>query len=225
MKSFFLMAAFAASVSIYSAKAFASASCMNSCAVSVASDVGTSKRCGGTIGSGCDCSEYADCYSWYLNSTWCASGDTLIGTTITNKKCCIRTSQNCPFKPIDETEAQQEVRSSANANQFNSIFTVEPEMVEVHWGYVSTSNRSPSVGRATSIKARLDICLGSSDVDAAIATMNANTCKNSYCDVTNVNEYCNQYGYNGGNYEQAAVCHDRCECAINGTSDASCNQL
>ncbi len=93
-----------------------------------------------------------------------------------------------------------------------------------YWGYANTTNRTGNYGRDVSIKARLDVCMGSNDTDSAIATNNATTCYNQYCG-TSSNEYCNASGSDGGWSGAGAVCHDRCECAINGTTHSSCNQL
>jgi hypothetical protein len=101
-----------------------------------------------------------------------------------------------------------------NREDLGKVFN--PDVVDVYWGYVSSTNRSPNAGRAQSAYARLDVCMGANDTDAAIATMNANTCYSSYCG-TSANEYCNA--------NSAAVCQDRCECSINGQTHSSCNQL
>jgi hypothetical protein len=98
--------------------------------------------------------------------------------------------------------------------ELKSVF--EPNQSTTYWGYVSGTNRSPNNGRATSIKARLDVCMGDQDTDAAIATNSATTCYNQYCG-TSANEYCNN--------NSAVVCQDRCECAINGVTHSTCNNL
>jgi hypothetical protein len=133
----------------------------------------------------------------YISSgTTCPKGDFRMGYTPNGNACCIS-----PF--------------SAPRSR-NSIGNSLENVTDTYWGYISTTARSPNAGRAQSAIARLDVCMGSNDTDAAIATNNATTCYNQYCG-TSYNEYCN------GN--SAAVCQDRCECAILGTTNSACNQL
>ncbi len=121
------------------------------------------------------------------------------------------------------TEKQQErIETQARASGVEQAF--DPNQTITYWGYYASTNRSPGVGRTVAVYAKLDVCLGEADVTAALATNNATTCSNQYCG-TAANEYCNATGNNGGTTTTAAVCKDRCECAINGVTHSTCNNL
>jgi hypothetical protein len=141
-----------------------------------------------------------------------------------NQICCHYTYVPKLCLGADLTEAQKEKIERSQA-QYGIEQTFDPNQSISYWGYYGSTSRSPNNGRTTSIMARLDVCMGGGDATNAVATMNANTCYNSYCGSGSINEYCNATGNNGGVTEAAAVCHDRCECAINGTTHSTCNQL
>jgi hypothetical protein len=141
------------------------------------------------------------------------------GRYVCSKWGCGSALANGGTAPQGQERIASNINSTASSEGLGEAF--RPDFADVYFGYInltstSTVLRSPNTGRATSIKARLDICMGGNDTDAAIATNNATTCYNQYCG-TSYNEYCNA---NSG-----AVCQDRCECAINGVTDPTCNQL
>jgi hypothetical protein len=193
------------------------------CRFNATSDVGTSKY--GTYLEGCRCRD-TTCYPVIASSSCTGSYSSQTGTTISGGKCCanFNSQPNCLVGQSIDATPEENIRG-VRAAGLNTVFSPEvPRFADEYFGYVGTTNRSPSLGRTTSIKARLDICMGSNDVDAAIATNNANTCYNTYCG-TSYNEYCKAIVNNGGTSEAGGVCHDRCECAINGTAHSTCNQL
>ncbi len=203
------------------AQSFADVMDVTGCRFSVTSDVGTSKY--GTFTEQCRCRN-TTCYRTSILTSCGGTYETQMGTTISGKRCCADYDAE-PLCLLESSEATAESVKSANSGNLSEVYAPRaPNVVDAYYGYVGTSNRSPNLGRATSIKARLDVCMGSNDVDSAIATNNANTCYNTYCG-TSYNEYCNATGNNGGTTEAGAVCHDRCECAINGTGHSTCNQL
>jgi hypothetical protein len=145
-----------------------------------------------------------DCHA-PSGGTTCVYPEISIGFYPNGTRCCH--SKWEPAKIKFQLEDQ-------SANLGKEVFS--PAQSLTFWGYVTTTNRSPNAGRAQSAYARLDVCMGANDTDAAIATNNATTCYNQYCG-TSYNEYCNA--------NSAAVCQDRCECSINGQTHSSCNQL
>jgi hypothetical protein len=203
----------------YTPAANAIAQCMNfvGCKVSVTSDNANGKMCDTTSGY-CTCSDLASGGPWHLESggTRSCSSGFYEGATITGQKCCTGAWLNAQSAGPETEKVKGSSASIAAA--------FEPKLYANYYGYMGTTMRSPNTGRAVSIHARLDVCIGGGDTDAAIATMNANTCYNTYCG-TSYNEYCNATVNNGGTTEAGGVCHDRCECAINGMTDSSCNQL
>jgi hypothetical protein len=165
-------------------------------------------------------------------------GGSWVSTCAGDKNCTVAykygrnpaaTSICCKFENICNAQGerlpQEEIEAIHSANEradFESVFS--PDTVESYWGYYSTSNRSPNAGRATSIAARLDVCIGSTDVDTAVAN-GVSWCQNTGCGAA-ANEYCEATGTNNGQTGVfAAVCKDRCECMINGTTHSTCDQL
>ncbi len=187
------------------------------CVTLVTVDSGTAKTCNGGIGSGCSCQEVygtQEGCTTRLGGSSCMPGYNMVGYTVTGAWCC----QKCVIQP---PELNERVEPSDASSGVETAFTPR---TNTFFGYFGTTNRSGTVGRATSINARLDVCMGNLDTDSAIATNNATTCYNQYCG-TSKNEYCNASGVDGNWSGTAAVCHDRCECAINTVTDPSCNQL
>jgi hypothetical protein len=211
MKKLFIISAFAVLTSTQ-AKA---ANCndfivgISGCFASAATSSGTGRTCDGNM-AGCYCSDL-DGVLKALGSA-CSWGWSEVGQTLNGRKCC--------HNDMLPSEPQMHLQSTAGSD-LSEVFMPK---TAAYYGYVNSTVRSPTAGRAQSIEARLDICMGSNDTDSAIATMNANTCYNSYCG-SSYNEYCQASGTDGGWSGAYAVCHDRCECAINGVGDSSCNQL
>jgi hypothetical protein len=209
MMKFFVFSAFALLVG---AKAHA-VGCGNmitnipGCFANATTSSGTGRTCDQNA-TGCLCTD-AGGDALYTTCPWGWSG---VALALNGKTCC-RNDMAAP-------EMQPTVQSSESSDISEAF---EPKTA-VYFGYLNSTSRSPTAGRAQSIHARLDICLGANDTDSAIATMNANTCYNSYCGSA-YNEYCQASGTDGGWSGAYAVCHDRCECAINGVGDSSCNQL
>ncbi len=192
---------------------------MQACSVTVTTDSGTGKHCNRTS-QACGCfwlvrNNYAGCNGVIASSSpgsgwWNTSeAGTPAGTTCWGTG----TAGSCKGLALDLELEKQEITSSSNGS-IAAAFA--PEQTTAHFGWVGTVNRTGNTGRATSISARLDVCMGSLDTDSAIATNNATTCYNQYCG-TSYNEYCNN--------NAAAVCQDRCECAINGVTHSTCNNL
>jgi hypothetical protein len=219
-----LLAAIAA-VTLMGTNANAIVTCeLRACATTIAADPGkTGWKCDDQgmgdctkagICSGCACTVLA--VGSYCTFPWNEIGQYIDGRRICSKTCT---------PPQPQVASEDSVERIGN-DSLESAFA--PSMTEVFYGYITTTsgtnNRSPTAGRAQSAHARLDVCMGANDVDAAIATNNATTCYNQYCG-TSYNEHCNATGYNGGVSEAAAVCHDRCECSINGQTHSTCNQL
>jgi hypothetical protein len=215
MKGFFFAALMAASLFIGSN---AEAGCeLYGCTTLVSADI-TSYQCDddGTCTyaqrcSGCICSIKAPAYS-------CGMGWSQIDTRISdNYRVCAKWGGGCALATgeiVPLEERKQSVTQSKTGDSLEGVFA--PNQVTGYYGFAGTTNRSPTYGRSVSSTARLDICMGANDVDAAIATNNATTCYNQYCG-TSYNEYCNA--------NSAAVCQDRCECSINGQTHSTCNQL
>jgi hypothetical protein len=162
------------------------------------------------LNGGCTC---ADAGGTLKASSPCWTNWYEVGYAQNGKLCCVNGQATPSAQPV--------IKSLGSNGGLAEVFM--PKTSEFY-GYVGSTNRSGNYGRTTSIKARLDICMGNLDTDSAIATNNANTCYNQYCG-TSYNEYCNSSGSDGGWSGTGAVCHDRCECAINGVGDSSCNQL
>ncbi len=212
MKKFFVISAFAL---LMSGQALA-ANCdtnivgIAGCFATASTDSGTGRTCDGNA-TGCLCTDAGGDILRPLGSN-CYVNWSEVGVSANGRKCCRN----------DQLAAQpQEIVQSAASVGVAEVFVPK---VAAYYGYLNTTVRSPNAGRAQSITARLDICLGANDVDSAVATNNATTCYNQYCG-SSYNEYCNASGSDGGWSGSAAVCHDRCECAINGVTDSTCNQL
>ncbi len=169
---------------------------MSNCQFGITSDSGYSVGCAYTSYL-CNCADIASYkgvpYRIQFSSpgpSWVNNGN-MVGTT---NKCWTG-----DFLAV----ANEHIKSSGNGS-IEELFA--PAQATAYYGYVSTTNRSPNAGRTQSAEARLDVCMGSNDTNAAIATNNATTCGNQYCGSGPVNEYCNA--------NNQAVCRDRCECAI-----------
>ncbi len=197
--------------------------CMQACTTTITADSGVSaKVCKDTGATNCLCSRIAgsSCYQIVRPGLLCPSGHVNEGWTTYNFRCCVDYNGACLSGGSNpNAEIETSVKGSA---EMEEIFA--PGFVDIYYGYAGTALRSPNAGRATSIKARLDVCVGDLDTDAAIATNNATTCYNQYCGAS-YNEYCKATGTDGSWSGAGAVCHDRCECAINGVTHSTCNQL
>jgi hypothetical protein len=175
----------------------------------------------------------ANSYGWYPLSTQCNwhSDDfcqrmTPAGRNPANTQKCCLWFELCNAN--GELLSDEELLERLDSNREDALKTVfapqSPETVDAYWGYYSANPRSPNAGRTTSIKARLDICIGETDVDTAVAN-GVSWCQNTGCGAA-ANEYCEAYGTNNGQTNVfAAVCKDRCECMINGTTSSTCDQL
>jgi hypothetical protein len=227
MKNFVLAAVAAVSVLLFSsgakAQSFGAVLDVTGCRWTTTSDVGTSKY--GYHTEGCRCRD-TTCYPVIVSSSCTGSYNTQTGTTISGGKCCanFNSQPNCLMNDVASNEEMESVQT-ANSGDLSDVYgPVAPKLVDAYYGYVSTTNRSPSTGRATSIKARLDICIGSTDVDTAVAN-GVSWCQNTGCGAA-ANEYCEATGTNNGQSGVfAAVCKDRCECMINGVAHSTCDQL
>jgi hypothetical protein len=200
-----------------------------SCTTTTTADSGvTAKSCNAALND-CTCEEISWDYTsgrcWKIAGT-CSAPWVNWGATAAGAKCCIHSTNYCLSGGGDEVEPSLEVTGPSDSG-LEQVFSreVNPKLTDIYFGYANGSLRSPTNGRATSIMARLDVCMGDGDATNAVATMNANTCYNSYCGSGAINEYCNASVNNGGTVEAAGVCHDRCECAINGVAHSTCNQL
>ncbi len=188
------------------------------CYATVTVDSGSAKYCQSGNLFNCEC-QFQTCGgspdSYYVSgNASCSSGWSKKGSTVLGKACCHST---LPCPPPPEAAAAELNGSVEPVGSGDVAGVFAPQFADVFWGVYGTTNRSPNIGRATSIVARLDVCMGGNDTDAAIATNNATTCGNQYCGSGSVNEYCNA--------NTQAVCRDRCECAINGVTHSSCDQL
>jgi hypothetical protein len=217
MKRIILSAILAGSALFTTQQAAASACNMWACKVTITSDTANSRGCNHT-GTSCSCQDLATAngvpyriQSTSPGSQWVNYGLTIDGT------------RSCWLGDYLNSQPTENLEPSQASSSLEEVFA--PKVTTVYYGYISDTNRSPNTGRSTSIMARLDVCMGDGDATNAVATMNANTCYNSYCGSGAINEYCNASVNNGGTVEAAGVCHDRCECAINGTTHATCNQL
>jgi hypothetical protein len=229
MKNFFVAAMIAVSLFI---SQNANAACeFSSCAGSVPADSGvTAKRCYNHNGIICTNLEGlnsgAYCQSgWYYFNSACPINWSVYTQNMDGRKLCV-SYQGCSLAP---KVSEETVSTSGTESGLDKAFAPNnPNIGDEYFGWVTVNsvatNRTGNTGRTTSIKARLDICMGGNDTDGAIATNNASTCYQQYCG-TSYNEYCNASGNNGGTTETAAVCHDRCECAINGTTHSTCQNL
>jgi hypothetical protein len=228
-----LLAAVAAVCLLGSLNAQALPCQFSSCASTVTADSGvTAKRCydnSSTICSDVDGQmQGAYCnYQWVFSTMGCPSTGNwwVYANHVDGKKLCV-SNYMCSLSP---QATEESIYSSDTDSGLDKTFAPQaPNLGDVYYGYVtvssSTTNRSPSNGRTTSIKARLDVCIGATDVDSAVAN-GLTWCQQTGCGAA-ANEYCEAYGTNNGQTNVfAAVCKDRCECMINGTTDASCDQL
>jgi hypothetical protein len=197
---------------------------MTACSTSTTSDTGTAKTCQNTGPSTCICSVKAFSLG-YCGSTITASNPgscyTNIGSAIgPSGSICYGRKQSC----CAAAEVQQFEESVKSTNKQDDLESAFVPRVNEYFGYVGGTLRSPNTGRTQSINARLDICLGSTDVDSAVSN-GLSWCMNTACASGSYNEYCQATGINDGVSTAAAVCKDRCQCMINGVGDSSCNQL
>jgi hypothetical protein len=193
-----------------------------SCTSTITADSGVTAKSCNAAANDCTCDEISWDYTggrcWTISSI-CGLNYTNYGATASGQKCCIHNTNYC-FSGGSEATVEEEV-TSTNVG-LEGVFS--PGQTEIYFGYANGVIRSPNNGRATSLYARFDVCMGNLDADAALATNNATTCYNQYCG-TSYNEYCRATVNNGGTTEAGGVCHDRCECMINGITHSSCNQL
>jgi hypothetical protein len=224
MKGLFLAAMTAATVFGFVSTASAAYCDLAACASTVTSDSGTAKTCLNIGNSSCICGAKAGSLGYCKSMIASSNGGSVcyvnIGAAIgTNLYCWgFKTTPDCvrgctPLNGETQTEAE-EIKETGDSQDIAKAFN--PDQVNNYWGYVGSTLRSPAGGRTVAAIAKLDVCIGDGDVTAAIATNNATTCYNQYCGVS-YNEYCNN--------NSAAVCQDRCECAINGVNHASCQSL
>jgi hypothetical protein len=198
--------------------------CMNktTCTTAVTVDSGSAKTCkqGTSLLCACETARCGGGLPYYLSTTGsCNANYMVVGLTITGRTCCM---SDLPCPPPPQASASEQIVESTSSQLVSDAFA--PHHAESFWGVYGTTNRSPNTGRATSIAARLDICIGSTDVDTAVAN-GVSWCQNTGCGAA-ANEYCEAYGTNNGQTNVfAAVCKDRCECMINGTTHSTCDQL
>jgi hypothetical protein len=224
MKKVLLAATIAASALFVSNNAQArplptSYGCMASCLNTVTADAGITAKTCNSLANDCTCEEIAIDYAGgrcTSIATTCPAGTSDWGATANGKKCCIATSGGACFSGGSGAEVEHEEVVSAGDMTIEKIFVPQnPHMVDEHYGFVSTTNRTGSTGRARASEAKLDVCLGGTDANTA--KQNGNSwCQNTGCS-TSYNEYCNA---NSG-----AVCKDRCECVTLGETDPACQFL
>jgi hypothetical protein len=199
--------------------------CINkaACAATVTVDSGTAKRCGASglaAMRNCECGwQSGACGAGYqlVNSgTACPANYFNVGTTILGKKCCQENwscQAQCTCVSAEDVAIAEEIKGGPK--NIGAVF--EPNQTTAKFfGVYNSVSRSPTGGRDNSTIAKLDVCMGDNDTTAALATNSAATCGNNYCG-TSSNEYCN------ANTQE--VCRDRCECAINGITDSTCQLL
>jgi hypothetical protein len=180
----------------------------------------------------CTCTDCGWIYNYYgsCNDQDPCTRDTFKGRGTTNTtNCCVNRNILCdakgnllPKAELERVITEDDTRMAAEDEQLRSTF--EPGFVATYWGYEDATNRSPNAGRANSIHARIDVCLGNTDVDTVTAsgwTYSGESNCETYCGSGTYNEYCNA--------NSAAVCKDRCACLykynnVNLTS-LTCNNL
>jgi hypothetical protein len=161
--------------------------------------------------SGCACTVIS-------SGSFCTQPWNQIGQYIDGRRICSKTCPQPQDQPIvDETVVQ----ATGDSTEVADVF--QPEFTNVYYGYVDTNNRSPNAGRANSIHARLDVCMGGTDVDSITASgWNApgeQSCEADCGGSGSLNDYCNQ--------NTGTVCKDRCACLYqyNGVGGLTCNNL
>jgi hypothetical protein len=204
----------------------ASAYCdMVACTSSVTVDSGQTGKMCDRSGSSCECvllpsdcqspEPMASCtsggYGWHVNN----------GTMVNGLICCgyrKRPGEQC----LSQQTAKEQIETTTDQSLENTFEAQIPEFTDVYYGFVNGVNRSPNLGRANSIHARLDICLDGTDVDAVTASgwnaQGEQSCE-TYCGNSH-NEYCNN--------NTATVCKDRCACLYkynNSNLSLTCNNL
>lgn len=182
------------------------------CASNAATSSGSGKL--GTDGSTSNCTclkaavaaGYSGCPVEAKNN--CGSAETYLGTTLESKQCCV-INWMC-F--TDSAEVQEEV-ISLNSSGLEDVYETQAERTSNYVGYLNSILRSPTTGRSQDSAAKLDICMGSANVDAASSVTSCYTA----CEDSSKNGYCTNYNYNtdytGNTSNQlAGVCKDRCDC-------------
>jgi hypothetical protein len=201
-------------VSVFFLLSAGSANAVLPCPTTLA-DYGCNGEVAVDSGSGFWCREKLSCscqgvYAPYPTAVGssCPLGYTFVEGTVGGKRCCVSYGLPSVAEEKAMVEGEQEL-----AKIFSPSATT---VTDPFFGRYGTTLRSPTAGRINSSVARLDVCIGYADVDAAIATNSVSTCYNTYCGLSK-NEYCNA--------NSAEVCKDRCDCAILGESSSSCNWL
>jgi hypothetical protein len=202
---------------------------LKGCASGVAADAGvTAQRCYNPISQVCTAAEGVGleycAASWYPSGSACPTNYYIYDYRITdNAKLCVR-NWGCTLPIIGDEAFAHATVVAADENLEKAFAPKNPNMADEYFGYVtvsaSTTNRTGNIGRTTSAKARLDVCLGNTDVDTAISN-GVSWCMNTACG-TSYNEYCNATGTNDGASTSAAVCKDRCQCTL---GSGTCDQL
>lgn len=184
--------------------------CITSCATSINADSGNSaETCGGYMSS-CHCSTIASNYGgcWRPHGVFssCPSGWSAIAQTVTNKYCCSDLTQPCWLQREGSEAANTETIESTEQADLKRILDSET-ISSAFYGVVNLVNRSPNAGRANALNARLDACLGYSNVDAFTDYRSCETA----CGDGSKNGYCQN--------SSGAVCIDRCQCKYPGNGD------
>lgn len=194
----------------FQAHALTADTCMDmpSCTVGISADTGnTAKQCAGITDSTCSCagqSASPGSCGYYIGTS-CNSWKWMdMGPVATGQRCCMWYECARRNTPEVSEEIQQALKAGANLHE---VF--EPELASDYFGVVNLVNRSPNAGRSNALNARLDACLGYSNVDAFTDYRSCETA----CGDGSKNGYCQ----NSSN----AVCIDRCQCKYpgNGTCD------
>jgi hypothetical protein len=195
---------------------------LDHCGTSIAGDSGHPQKKCYTTGSGCNCTagSLAAQIAWVENiNTACPNGyedEDLIGGT-----------QHCCWTYSKAPQAQPE---SVPAEDLNTVFADNMgSRTNYYYGYVDSTNRSPSNGRTSDPMAKLDACLFHTDVTAIDNTVGTADDKHHACvgasigcGTTLKNEYCQASGTNDGATVSAAVCKDRCDCIYSGAEGSVC---
>ncbi len=184
--------------------------CMSSCASSMNSDTGSNaESCGGSWSS-CSCVGIANGCPAMIRTN-CNFGETNYGSTVQGKKCCVNTAL---CRADEETLPEMELKLE-NEVELEEVFAEHMGILSTaHYGYINDNNRSPNAGRAQSVDARLDACLGHGTADTIGGSLL--TCYSKCDNATNGSDtnYCHS--------NNSAVCDDRCECKL---GSGSCDNL
>lgn len=217
MRKFLLAAVCAFGAMSAAQNAYAIAGCdLQSCAVAINIDPGvTGQKCEG-YNRFCKAggAKGLDYCNWYLTTGSCRTGYILADYHIDGRLFCTESASCALPSPAAREEILQ---GTANGSDLAEVFN--PNFVDTYgyFGYVNGVNRSGSLGRTTSAPARLDACLGNTNVDALGSGYSAwAACLGNSvgCDTSTKNDYCNATGINDGATTTAAVCKDRCDCVF-----------